>query len=179
MQFTVTSIGHASHAIHYNGFSTLWRSAYLRDELKAKSDIATTGWKLEEDFGLLNMIIKPVYKNLIINDFTRQLLLPSHCKLFYPRPSLGLQILKKKFPYKSTSILFRDSLLKNSFLLIQLKVKCLRLNLKSNATISSNQIRNLVMQLSACTSWTSELSNIPLSLTCSPQYQINSEKNRS
>ena len=64
MQFTVTSIGHASHAIHYNGFSTLWRSAYLRDELKAKSDIATTGWKLEEDFGLLNMIIKPILHSI-------------------------------------------------------------------------------------------------------------------
>ena len=37
----------------------------------------------------------------------------------------------------------------------------------------------LDMQLSACTSWTSELSDIPLSLTCSRQYQINSEKNHS
>ena len=37
----------------------------------------------------------------------------------------------------------------------------------------------LDMQLSAYTLWTSELSNIPLSLTCSRQYQINSEKNHS
>ena len=29
-----------------------------RDEFKAKSNIAKTGRKLEEDFGLLNMIIK-------------------------------------------------------------------------------------------------------------------------
>ena len=52
-------IGHASHAIHYNSFSTLWRSAYCRDEFKAKSNIATNGWKVVEDVGLLNMIIKP------------------------------------------------------------------------------------------------------------------------
>ena len=50
-------IGHASHAIHYNSFSTLWRSAYCRDEFKAKSNIATNGWKVVEDVGLLNMII--------------------------------------------------------------------------------------------------------------------------
>ena len=172
----------ASHAIRYNGFSTLWRSAYRRGKFKAKSNIATTGWELEEDFGLLIMIIKPTLHSIhkfyhqwfhtpTATSFSLQIILSSSVA--------RLTNLEKKFPYKSTSILFRDSSLKNSFLLIQLKVRCLRLNLKSNATISSNQIRNLVMQLSACTLWTSELCNIPLSLTCSPQYQINSEKNRS
>ena len=68
--------------------------------------------------------------NLIINDFTRQLLLPSHCKLFYPRPSLSLQILKKNFPYESKSILSRDSSLKNSFLLTQLESKVLEIKSK-------------------------------------------------
>ena len=57
-------IGHASHAIHYIGFSTLWRSAYRRSKFKAKSNIATTGWELEEDSGLLNMIIKPTLHSI-------------------------------------------------------------------------------------------------------------------
>ena len=58
VQFTVMSIGHASHALHYNSFSTLWRSAYCRDEFKAESNITTNGRKVVEDVGLLNMIIK-------------------------------------------------------------------------------------------------------------------------
>ena len=62
-----------------------------------------------------------------MKDFTRQLLLPSHCKLFYPHPSLGLQILKK-IPYQSKRTLSRDSSRKNYFLFIQLGSKVLGLS---------------------------------------------------
>ena len=166
------------HAIYYNGFSTLWRSAYRRDEFKAKSDIATTGWKLEEDFGLLNMIIKPTLHSIHKFD---------HQRFHTPTAtSFSLQIILSSSVARLTNLEKKISLwIKKHFIPrfftqeFNWKVKCLRLNLKSNATITSNQIMNLDVQLSACTSWTSELSDIPLSITCSRQYQINSEKNHS
>ena len=178
VQFTVMSIGHASHTIHYNSFSTLRRSAYCRDEFKAKSNIATTGWKLVDDVGLLNMIIKltlpRVHKSdhqwfhmLTATSFSLQIIISSSVAM--------LANIEKKISYLIKTH-FIPRFFSQEFFFSQLnsKVKCwvslpLRLNLKSNATISSNQIMKLDMQLSACTLWTSELSNIPLSLTCSRQ----------
>ena len=135
MQFAVTSIGHASHAIHYNSFLTSWRSAYRRDEFKAKSNTTTTGWKLKEDFGLLNMIIKPTlhsihkfdhqwFYTLTATSFSLQIILSSFvaCKSW-----------KNKFPYKSKRILPRDSSLPEIlllFLLIQLESKVLEIKSK-------------------------------------------------
>ena len=87
------------------------------DEFKAKSDIATTGWKLEEDFGLLNMIIKPTLHS--IHKFDHQRFHTPTATSFSLQIILSLSVarltnLEKKFPYKSKSILSRDSSLKNS-----------------------------------------------------------------
>ena len=89
-------------------FPTLWRSAYRRDEFKAKSDIATTGWKLEEDFGLLNMIIKPTLHS--IHKFDHQRFHTPTATSFSLQIILSSSVarltnLEKKIPYKSKSIL--------------------------------------------------------------------------
>ena len=145
VQFTVTSTSHASHALHYNSFSTLWRSAYCRDEFKAKSNIATNGWKLVEDVGLLNMIIKQTLYSIhkfdhqwfhtpIAASFSLQIILSSSvARLANLKKKISLSIKTHSFPRFFTQEFF--------FSLFNSEVKCwvclsFRLNLKSNATIS-------------------------------------------
>ena len=160
VQFTVMSIGHASHALHYNSFSTLWRSAYCRDEFKAESNITTNGRKVVEDVGLLNMIIKQTlcsihkfdhewFHTSTATSFSLQIILSSSvARLANLEKKISLSIKTHSFPRFFTQEFF--------FSWFNSEVKCwvslpFRLNLKSNATISSNQIMKLDMQLGACT----------------------------
>ena len=126
VQFTVTSIG---HAIYYNRFSTLWKSAYGRDEHKGNRFIATTVWKLVKDFGLFNMITKPTLYS--IHNFDHYwskranchfLLVPNYfilvccsCNRRGWNNLLGLQVLKNLCRNQSKRNVSQYSSIKNSF----------------------------------------------------------------
>ena len=83
-----------------------------------------------------------------MKDFTRQLLLPSHCKLFYPHPSLGLQILKKNFPINQNALFPEILHARILFLFIQLGSKVLGLSVvQIKSEIKRHYLLNQIMKL--------------------------------